>query len=170
MASVFRCASGKVAIWDGSYNDDPFVNPVANLSRVKYHSSLDYVRVVRVINRTITIPRIPATGSGQSDPGSRVQSYTLGTHGQPGTPFIVGIIRVDGDPMAFTGSVLVHHSAGTNSTINDSFGRFLALGADATNMYLHEYAVQVGSKQTGVWETRPAQTFNLTLNITDVLL
>ncbi len=170
MATKFRCANGKVAIWEGA-NDAPFDNPIGNMSRVKFHSDLDYVRIVRVINRSITIPAIPSSGSGQSDPGSRVQSYSIGSHGQPGTPFIVGIITVSGVPLAFTGSVLVHHINAPNSTsINDSFGRFLALGADNTTMYVHEYAVQPGSKQTGVWSPRPDQTFALTLGITDILL
>lgn len=171
MPGKFKVADGRVAIWDGPGDDAPFHNPVGYMSRVKFHSDLDYVRVVRIINRRITIPAIPSSGSGQSDPGSRVQSYALGAHGQPGTPFIVGVITVSGVPLAFTGSVLVHHRPAPNSTsIDDSFGRFLALGADDTFMYVHEYAVQPGSKQTGQWSPRPAQTFDLILGITDTLL
>ena len=171
MATVFRCANGQVAIWEGAQDSAPFSNPRGHMNRVKFHSDLDYVRVIRVINRTLTIPRIPSTGSGQSDAGSRVQSYGIGAHGQPGTPFIVGIINVGGQPMAFTGSVLVHTIPSPNSrTLGDSFGRFLALGADATNMYVHEYSVQAGNDETGLWDARPAQTFNLTLGITDILL
>lgn len=171
MGSVFRCSHGRVAIWTGEGDTDPFFNPKNNMNRVKFHSDLDYVTITKVLNKTVTIPAIPSSGSGQGDPGVRAQSYSLGGHGVNGTPFIVGIITVSGEPMAFTGSVLVHHRSAPNaSSIDDSFGRFLALGADASQMYVHEYAVQPGNKQTGIWSSRPAQTFHLTLGITNVRL
>lgn len=170
MVSKFRCSAGRVAIWTGS-DYAPFTDPMNNLDRVKFHSLLDYVRVVKTITRTVSLPSISAAGSGQSDPGSRVASYTLGAHGMGYTPFIVGLITVNGVRQAFTGSVLVHTVAAPNATsVNDMFGRWLALGADATNVYVHEYAVQQGNKQTGDWTPRPAQSFSIELNITDEAL
>lgn len=168
MAGVFQAKDGKVAIWTGTQNDAPFMNPLGNISRVKFHSDLDYVRVTSLRSYTLTIPAIPASGSGQSDPGVRAKSYTLGAHGQRRTPFCIGKIVVQGIPLAFTGSVLVHNTQSTQQP--DMFGRFLALGADAVNLYVHEYAVQNGNANTGVWTPRPAQSFAIEVGITDISL
>lgn len=164
MAGKFRAAAGKVAIWTGGTDLAPFNNPLANMGRVKFHSDLNYIRVVQTLDRVVVLPAIPSTGSGGSDAGARVATYNLGPHGQGRTPFIVGVLTVGGVPMAFTGSVLVH------STDGDAFGRFIALGADSTSIYVHEYSVQSGLAQSGSWAARPQQTFALRLHITDVSL
>jgi hypothetical protein len=161
MARRFRVASGKVAVWEGHTDTLPFDNPLGNLSRVKFHSSIPYVKIVDVKTFTKTIPAIP---TGTPD---RAQSYTLGPHGRPGQPFVIGKIVVNGVPVAFTGSVPVHQ---VTSPFKEQFARFLSLGVDASNVYVHEYAVQNGQESTGVYDTRPAQTFTITVYITDILL
>ncbi len=158
MARRFRAAGGKVAVWEGETDTLPFTNPLTYLNRVKFHSDLSYVKIVATKTFTKTIPAI--TGYTPE----RAQSYTLGAHGRTGQPFIIGRIVVNGVPVAFTGSVLVHQVAG------DSFGRWLALGADATNIYLHEYAVQSCYEPTARCDSRPSQTFTITCYITDILL
>ena len=168
MGGIFQAKDGKVAIWTGAQNDAPFDNPLGNINRVKFHSDLTYVRVTRLLYKTVVLPAIPTTGSGQGDPGVRVGSYDLGAHNEGRTPFILGKITVGGVPVAFTGSVLVHNTQSTNNP--DLFGRWLALGADATRIWLHEYSVQNGSKRTGLWTARPKQTFAIEIGITDVSL
>lgn len=159
MARVFRVASGKVAIWDDHTNDAPFTDPLANIARVKYHSDLEYIKIVDVKPFTLNLPAIANTLDS-------VVTYTLGPHGRPGVPFIVPIITVDGIPVAFTGSVCVH------STGNFDYGRWLAFGADATNCFVHQYSVQAGNSNgsSSTWTQRPAQTLTINAFITDVLL
>lgn len=171
MAGIFQAKAGKVAIWTGKQDDAPFDNPLGNINRVKFHSDLDYVRVIEVRKYTLIVPAIPASGSGQGDPGVRTASYNLGAHGQGRIPWLVGFIKVDGVPLAFTGSVHTHTAAAYDAnSIVDFGGRFLALGADATNIYVHEYSMQTGNKNTGVWVARPQQSFALEIGITNVSL
>lgn len=159
MAKVFRVASGKVAIWDGETDELPFTSPLSYLSRVKYHSDLEYIKIVDVKTYTLNLPAI-------ANALDVVGSFTLGAHGRPGVPFIVPIITIDGIPVAFTGSVCAH------STGDFDYGRWLAFGADATNCFVHQYAVQSGfsNGSPSTWKQRPAQTFTINAYITDVLL
>lgn len=161
MARRFRVAGGKVAVWDGHTDLLPFNAPLTYLNRVKFHSDIPYVRIVDV--RTFTV-NIPATTTTMAD---RSVSYTLGAHGKAGQPFVIGRIVVGGVPVTFTGSVPVHQGGGV---INDPYARWLALGADATNIYIHEYTVHSGPTTTGVYNVRPAQSFSIRCYITDILL
>lgn len=168
MAGVFQAKGGKVAIWTGAQDDAPFNSPLANINRVKFHSDLEYVAVTRLLYRTVVLPQIPTTGSGQGDPGVRVGAYDLGVHNEGRIPFLVAKITVGGVPVAFTGSVLVHNTQSTKNP--DLFGRWLAIGADGSKIWLHEYSVQNGSKRTGLWTARPQQSFALEIGITNVSL
>lgn len=162
MARRFRVAGGKVAVWDGHTDTLPFDSPLTYLNRVKFHSDIPYVKIIDVRDFTVNIPAI-------SNTPDRSVSYTLGPHGRPGQPFIVGQIVVGGVPVAFTGSVPVHQGGGSFSTV-DPLARWLALGADATNVYVHEYAVQFFAANTGNGAPRPAQSFAIRCYITDILL
>lgn len=159
MARRFRVQGGTVAIWDGHTDDAPFTAPLSNLSRVKYHSDLEYIKIVDVKTFTLNLPAIANTLDS-------VVTYTLGPHGRPGIPFIVPIITVDGIPVAFTGSVCVHSDG------DFDYGRWLAFGADATNCFVHQYSIQRGlsTGDPAIWGQRPAQTFSINAYITDVLL
>lgn len=164
MAFRFRAASGKVAVWSGEGDTAPFDNPLSNLSRVKFHSDIPYVKIIDVRTFSVTIPAIGA-GTPQ-----RAQSYNIGAHGRPGQPFVIGRIIVNGVPVAFTGSVPVHQIASNIYGTKEPYARWLALGVDATRVYVHEYAVQQGLETTGQYDTRPAQTFSIVVYITDILL
>lgn len=158
---------GRGAIWTG---DDrlPYEDPLNHLDRVLFHSELDYLRLVEVRQFTLTVPELLTSGSGQGSGGRnglRVQEYSLGPHGvSGGTPFCIAWIVVNGFPVAFTGSVPVHQ------TTTDYYARWLAFGFDATNLYVHEYAVQAGNAGTQIWAARPAQTFDIYVAITNLLL
>ena len=99
MAGVFQAKGGKVAIWTGAQDDAPFNSPLANINRVKFHSDLEYVAVTRLLYRTVILPQIPTTGSGQGDPGVRVGAYDLGVHNEGRIPFLVAKITVGGVPV-----------------------------------------------------------------------
>lgn len=164
MARRFRVSDGLVAVWEGEYDAAPFFDPYGNLTRVKYHSGIPYVKIIDVRTFSVTIPEI-----GANTP-QRAASYFIGAHGQPGQPFVIGRIVVNGVPVAFTGSVPVHQVASGIFGTKESFARWLALGVDATSVYVHEYAVQRGEDSTNKYDTRPAQTFSITVYITDILL
>jgi len=162
MARAFRISNGIAAVWDGHPNYAPFFDPFNNINAIKFHSAIPYVKIIDVRDFTVNIPAI-------SNTPDRSVSYTLGPHGRPGQPFIVGQIVVGGVPVAFTGSVPVHQGGGSFSTV-DPLARWLALGADATNVYVHEYAVQFFAANTGNGAPRPAQSFAIRCYITDILL
>ena len=168
MAKRFRAAGGKIAIWDGHTDTLPFDDPLAYLSRVKFHSDLDYLNIIDEKVFTLNLPAIPASGSGQGSGGRnglRAASYTLGAHGRPGQPFFIARIVVSGVPVAFTGSVPVQQDAS-----GDFYARWLAIGCDATSIIAHEYSVQLGNAGTQFWSSRPAASFQIRCYITDLLL
>lgn len=173
MGLRFKIKDGKVAIYENS-DDLPFLNPLAHLARVKFHSELDYLQVIDVKTYSLTLPAIGTGGSGQGSGGRsgvRTNLYTLGAHGIAGTPLILGNVTVGGITVAFTGSVPVAKGyAPPNSANNDPYARFLSLGADATNITAHEYSVQGGNAGSGVWQPRAAVTVPIEVFITNLLL
>ena len=44
MAKRFKVDGSKFAIWDGETDELPFTTPLSYLSRVKFHSDLDYIQ------------------------------------------------------------------------------------------------------------------------------
>lgn len=165
MSKRIRVADGVCAVWDDASDTDPFTDPLDNLSRVKFHSELDYIKIIEEHTVTLNLPLIS---------GVRLQtaSYTLFAHGRSGQPFILGGVEVNGEFAAFTGSVPVQMGT-PNSFFNIGgyYGRWLALGADATNVYIYEYAVVATADRTSdFWETYPALSLPITVWITDEIL
>lgn len=158
MAKRLRIASGIAAIWEGAGDMLPFTSPLSYLSRLKFHSSFNYIRATKRLTYTLNLP---ATGNV----AVKVASYVLGNHGVAGQPFIVGKIVVNGVPVAFSGSVPVHQFT-TGET--DVYARFLSLGVNATSIVVHEYSVQGGNPDA--YRSRPAQSFQVTVEVTDMLL
>jgi hypothetical protein len=170
VAKRMRITPGKVAIWTDPSDTDPFVAPLSNLSRVKFHTDLDYLPIVAVHDYTITLPAIPSSGSGQGPANSgrrglRTNNYTLGPHGMGFTPFCVGEIELDGVPMVLSGTIPVAQISG------DRYGRFLSLGFDATNITAYEYSVQRGLHDDPVdWYPRPAVDIDIRVYVSAVSL
>lgn len=156
MSGRFRVADGKCAIWTDASDDAPFSDPTSNLARVKYHSDLAYVKVIQaqVVNVNL---------SARSGGPGGVASYTLFAHGLTGYPFVFGKVFVGGEPVAFTGSIPIQRPSA-----NDWYARWLALGADATNVYLHEYWIAGGNP--GNWETYSALSLDVEVYVTDEIL
>ena len=156
MATELRAAAGKLAIWKDASDALPFTDPLNHIDRLKFHSSLDYVKIIDVKTFTFTAPEVRGVLE-------RVASYTLGAHGRPGIPFFIAKIVVNGVPVAFSGSVPTHASNG--------LVRWLAIGADATNIIVHEYSIQSGTAGApDGMDVRPAQTFTVVCYVTDILL
>jgi len=154
-------ALGRAGIWTGD-DDAPYTAPRSNLARVKFHTDLDYIRVIDEVTVTLNLPAI-------SNVLDRVVTHNLFAHGRPGFPYILGKVRAqDGADVAFTGSVPVQF--GNNAT--SQYARWLALGADATNVSIHEYVmcngISGGSPST--WETYDALSLSITVYITDEIL
>jgi hypothetical protein len=170
MGFRFKVADGKVAIYENS-DDLPFLDPLAHLGRVKFHSELDYLQIVDVKTYELTLPAIGTGGSGQGAGGRagvRTNLYELGRHGMAGTPFILGNVTVGGITVAFTGSVPC--AQGYTDESHDTFARFLSLGVDEALITAHEYSVQTGNAGGGVWKARAEVTVPIEVFITDLLL
>jgi hypothetical protein len=170
VAKRFRVADGKAAIWIGPGDMLPFVAPLSHLSRVKFHSDLDYLPIVKVLDYTVNLPSIPASGSGQGSSGTgrrglRTFLYPLGKHGMGFTPFCVGELTMSGTPIAFVGSIPVAQTA------NDRYARWLSLGFDATNITAYEYSVQRGWPDvSNGWAPRPSTSVDVRVYVSAVSL
>jgi hypothetical protein len=166
MARRFRAASGKVAIWEGEGDLLPFNSPLNYLSRVKFHSDLDYVKVIRTVDLTLNLTAI-AKGVSQ-----RTQTYTLYAHGLSFTPWVRAHIAVSGQIVDFSGSIPIQTGA-TDGAVADNKDsvRWIALGMDATHVRVHEYAVlQTLPGSTALWGSFPALSVPVRLYITDEVL
>jgi hypothetical protein len=162
---------GKVAIYEAS-DDLPFTDPLNHLGRVKFHSDLDYIKIVNVIDYTLNLPAIPTAGSGQGSGGRqglRTNLYTLGPHGRAGIPFVIGEFTLGGVKVASCGSVPVGFESTLFAGAADYYNRWIALGSDATNITVYEYSVQQGFNG-GTWHPRIARSVPVRVYITDVVL
>lgn len=142
-------STGKLAVYtyDTAAPDDlPFSAPLSHLSRLRFHSDLITPSVVAITSYTVTLPAM-------ADTTSRVHTYTLGPHGRSGTPMVMGrIANGSGGWIPLNGSVMLPMYALDGSSsyrlrgIVDAAGNYqgmqgvrtVALGADATNIVLHE--------------------------------
>lgn len=164
MVGKIKIASAKAAIWTDEGDELPFSSPLSHLGRVKFHTDLDYIKVVSTLSATINLPLV-------TNVAQRVASYLVGAHGQAGQPFVLGQVTVQGQPTAFTGSVCVQQGDNNGITIlSPSYGRFLALGADSTNVYVHEYLVAYGDASASNFETYAALSLGITCYVTNRIL
>ncbi len=128
--------TGVVAIYDGA--DDVLADPLVDITRVHFHSALNYIGVKDIIRVNFTLP---------ASSSSLQQSYAVGAHGQPGQPLVFPILRGwGGRDLPLMGSVFL-------SIRPYGFHRTLAGGADATDLYLHQ-ELMVGAG-TSSWAAQP---------------
>jgi hypothetical protein len=118
-----RGSDGKVAIFTGD-DDLPLDAPLSHMSRVLFHSDLLYPKIVMEVSGTLSLP---ARGAAQI---SRA-AHTLFAHGQAGTPLVIGYAVLDGGNRPLCGSLPVQMTS-------RGFGRWLALGATASNVQIAE--------------------------------
>lgn len=126
--------AGTFAIWDaGASGDDwePGKNPKAHLSKIAFHSALDYIGAIDTIEATIDFP---AQSFGL---GTTSAPQLIGPHGQSGRPLIIGEMNVDGGGWITCNGMV-------NALVGVCYiGRNFIFLADDTNVYVA--AVQRGS-------------------------
>jgi hypothetical protein len=98
-------ANGRVALYSGPQSDAIEADPFTDLSKVTFHSDLDYIGFTK-ITKTYTIP---ATSGGVF----RMERIDLGAHGKAFTPICFAVLRGwnngDGNPvdLPLAGGVLL---------------------------------------------------------------
>jgi hypothetical protein len=122
--------TGTVAVYDyTTADDDPFDDPTNHIDRLQFHSDLPAVSVASVSTGSITLGTRSANTNDMWDP-----PHVLFAHGRSGIPYVEGIIWYDSAPS------VIYPLVGTVpiQTSTSHFARLITLGADATNVVLHE--------------------------------
>lgn len=152
--------TGKVAIYTGT-DDLPFDTPLSHVSRLRFHSDLEYPQVISVHTGSFNMPATVAQTSRQ-------HSWRLFEHGLGGTPFVEGYITQSGIRVPLLGTVPVQQgvsNVGSSTTsFATGFARWLHLGADATDVKIQEFS------QTMSNENFPALTIYWTVYLTDTVI
>lgn len=128
------------AIYTG--NDDlPFSDPATYLSRVKFHTSLKYLGFLPNLTLSATI-------STNATVSSRATTVTVGAHGQPGIPYVFGLVQVGGVWVPLKGSIPVN-------TLSSGHTQWWNLTLDETYIYISE----LRSKPTMTALSLPVKVF-----------
>lgn len=148
----FRATSdGTVAVYDETTaGDAPFTDPLSNMTHVRFHSALTYPSIIGVQTGTLSLP----SRSASTD---TLAQHTLFAHGRAGTPLVFGWITAGGVKVGLAGSVPIEMEA-------HGWGRWLSLGANATNVIIAENAF------AGYYSGFSAVSVSWTVYLTDVLL
>lgn len=153
-------ATGKVAIYtvdDTAINDAPFTAPLSNISRVEFHSDLDYLAVASVQTGTLSLPSV----SPQYPFTTR---HNLFAHGLAYQPLVLGeLTNYGGRDVSLLGTTLIYSVVDVFSShpAVEGWFRSVQLGADATHVYLHEYCLGPSASRT-----LPALTLNWRVLVT----
>lgn len=128
--------TGTVAVYtDPELGDAPVTNPLANVSRIRFHSDLEYPRVVNVVDGSITLQAIAANITYR-------QTHFLFVHGLGFTPFVEGYADNginNGIPLS--GSVPIVRQSSDPYTNEAGFCRWLHLGATPTHVVIQEFSL-----------------------------
>ena len=125
-----RGDNNSVSIYTGD-DDLPSTDPLNHVDRLKFHSILPYPYVVDTRSGTLALPAVAANTT------ERTVSHTLFAHGRSATPYTYGKITSGlSQTVPMQGGVVVQ----TGASLGAQFPRVLHLGADATNVYINEYA------------------------------
>lgn len=147
-------AAGRVAIYTGS-DDLPLANPLSYLSRVKFHSDLNYPAIIAEYSGVLSTSDLPSIAINTR----RLFSHRVQAHGVSGIPWVIGSITVAGVKIACQGTVPVQMDSSSAG-----FSRWLALGADGTDIILYEN----GMNSAGT--TMPAVSIAWRALVTNVVL
>lgn len=168
---------GKAALYkvpDSDPTDDaPLTAPRSHLSRVRFHTDFKYPKIVSDTTYTVTLPDRAHNTRGEA-------TYILGAHGRGGVPFCFGTVSWTQSKISvantsyttsktFTLPLFISTPVNTllSSSGPDSWeGRMLSLGADSTNLLVHEFAVQRYASGT----TFLSRTYDVRVLVTDELL
>lgn len=117
--------TGLVAICDP---DADIANPLTNLEKIYFHSDLNYLYAVQIVNGSITLPYRQYNSSDASSAyGSTV--YTVATHNLGYTPLVFGYFS--DTKQSLVGETILQASGTANI-------RTIQLGADNTRIYARE--------------------------------
>lgn len=139
----------------GTTDDLPFTDPLSHISRLRFHSDLEYPRVISTHTGTHVLPAIGAATNFSK------RSTVLFAHGQAGTPFVEGFIDYNSTRVPLLGSVPIERLSGQHTGFA---ARWLHLGADATNVILNE--ATVGMYQGG----HASYSVDWTVYLTDTII
>jgi hypothetical protein len=173
MAVVFNVdgQSGRCAIYTGT-DDAPMTAPLDHISRLRFHSDLAYPKVISVHTGSINLPALSTSSTSEAGT-ERIFSYNLFAHGQPGTPYVEGLITSGlSRPVTLAGSVVVASASGQTT-----YSRVVHLGADSQNVFIRELSVygrqitiSAFSPSHGFYVSFPALTLGWKVFLTDVLV
>lgn len=156
-------ARGRCGIWNGD-DDLPYKYPRQHLDRVKFHTDLDYIKIVREIPLILSLPQRDTATYGVA----ANFTHKLFDHGLGGFPFVLGETVVNGEAVAMCGSIPIQADG------VGYYGQWLALGADDTSVYIHEYDVFPFTSASGLTTSNsikfPAIDIPITVYLTDELL
>lgn len=135
-----RATPTRFAIWDNvAVGDAPWDSPDAHMAHIREHSDIKKVAdAAPVFTGTLNLNQT-ATG-GVSTP-RHVETHIMFAHNLPYLPMVWGRIYDGTLWIPFRGSVpilMVQGSTQGNDGFGLGFARWLTLGADVTNVYIHE--------------------------------
>lgn len=147
--------------------DSPLYNPSAHVADLKFHSDWDYPRIVSDNIYSVTLADV-ATWT------TRNQKIVLANHGQAGVPLVFGAFQVPGGvgwcPLSVgTPSWVINTNTGAYSSPMEQ-QQLLSLGANSTQILLHESTWARYTTGTASLARVPAKTFNVRVVVTDTLL
>lgn len=126
---------GKAALYTvptvDSTDDAPLTAPRAHLSRVRFHTDFKYPSVVSDQTFNVTLPSRSVGSRGEA-------THTLGAHGRGGVPLCFGSIQYGGHWVPLFISTPLNAQPFSVGMRNE-VGRVISLGANSTNILLHEY-------------------------------
>lgn len=121
-----------VAMWRGNNSSDytPAINPRGQLTKLRFHSELDYMRVAKVVTSR-DAGRSPVTLAARGESYILAQNNTLFAHGMGFEPLMICDIEVNGYKYACNGSSMILPAGASHDP------RWCGFTSDATNIYLN---------------------------------
>ena len=120
--------SGIVSISEGDANIN---NPLSNLNKIYFHSSLDYLKIRNVVTGTLSLPqRVFSRSDASSAFGNSI--YNVHTHNLGYVPLVYGRIQNTSAPLV--GDTLIQEGGTCNI-------RSLVVGSDSVAIYIREVYV-----------------------------
>lgn len=165
-------ATGRAAVYtfDTAAPDDlPFTAPLDHLSRVKMHSDLLTPAVLSVATYSVTLPSMGINSF-------RTAAFNLAAHGLAGTPLVMGRLQNGSGWIPLNGSIMLPMYALDGSATYRLFGNYatppltqgafgwrsITLGADASNIVLHEQSVAMGTNSAATTHSALTLTVEVT--------
>lgn len=102
----FDAARNKYAVYTGSQDDAPLVNPLGNLSRVKWHADLQYIGITDTVSLTTNV-----NPKNFASEGYTFWEKPLFSHGKSFRPLVLGVAWINGYPVPTNGNILMNFGA-----------------------------------------------------------